>query len=460
MKFLLPLSLIFMPFIAFPQGIIVNELSNGDSGAKEFMEFVVIGSTANPTGAVDLSGWIIDDNNGDFENLGSGVGIATGHIRIAAGCMTAVAPGSIILIYNSADRNAGIANGASDPSDANGDCTYIFRIDDPCLERCTSSPIVPSTSNSDYTACDTYSASTTWTPIGMSNNQDVSQIRMPDGSFFHGFSYGLNAPFPNFPAAFGGGSTFNFASSGSGRTFYFNCGDFTDIANFQRGPALAEQTPAAPNNDGNRFFINALRDGTYNYSNLAAAGNCGSSPTLSSCPTILPLELNYFDADKDQQRALLNWGIDLPTIVKFDIQRSTDALHFFTIGEISAETAGQHYRFVDESPKRVNYYRLKIYELDGTYKYSEVKNLNFKSMEEGFVVYPNPVGNEANLRLAIPLAKNAQLLVTDMLGRVVLRQSVAVGQQEVLLNCRALASGTYIIQLEADGYSMTRKFVK
>jgi hypothetical protein len=460
MKFILPLSLLFIPLLAFSQGMILNELSNGDSGSKEFMEFVVIGSAANPTGAVDLSGWIIDDNNGDFENQGSGVGIATGHIRIAAGCMTAVAPGSIILIYNQDDLNAGIANGASDPGDANGDCTYIFTTNDPCLERCTSSPIVPSTSNGDYTACDTYSPSTTWTNIGMSNAQDVSQVRMPDGSFFHGFSYGLNAPFPNFPASLGGGSAFNVAGSGSGGTFYFNCGDFTDVANFQRGPALTEQTPGAPNNDGNRHFINALRDGTYDYTNFAAAGNCGSAATLSPCPVILPLELSYFDAEKDHQTAVLSWGTELTTVVKYEIQRSADALHFYTIGELTAELAGTDNLFVDESPKAVNYYRLKIYEADGTYKYSRVKNLNYKTFEQGFVVYPNPVGVEATVRLALPLAQKGELIVIDMLGRVVRRQLVPVGQEELFLDCRQLAAGTYVLRLETEGYSMTRKFVK
>jgi hypothetical protein len=35
-------------------GLIVNEASNGTSGAKEFYEFIVVGDSANPTSPVNL----------------------------------------------------------------------------------------------------------------------------------------------------------------------------------------------------------------------------------------------------------------------------------------------------------------------------------------------------------------------------------------------------------------------
>ena len=56
----------------FANGIIVNEASNGTSGAREFYELLVVGSASNPTGAVDLDGWIVDDNNGDWEGTTTG----------------------------------------------------------------------------------------------------------------------------------------------------------------------------------------------------------------------------------------------------------------------------------------------------------------------------------------------------------------------------------------------------
>jgi len=81
--------LILFPFLCFGQGLIINEISNGTTGTQEYYELVVIGSSSNPLGNVDLGGWIIDDNNGDFEGFTT-TGIATGHIRIKPGFYSSV----------------------------------------------------------------------------------------------------------------------------------------------------------------------------------------------------------------------------------------------------------------------------------------------------------------------------------------------------------------------------------
>ena len=48
-------------------GLYINEVSQGPSGSKEYVELVVVGTPtcfAIPT--LDLRGWYIDDNNGIF----------------------------------------------------------------------------------------------------------------------------------------------------------------------------------------------------------------------------------------------------------------------------------------------------------------------------------------------------------------------------------------------------------
>ena len=47
-------------------GIVVNEIfQNGTTGAS-WIELLVVGDPSNPTAAVNLEGWIVDDNNGDY----------------------------------------------------------------------------------------------------------------------------------------------------------------------------------------------------------------------------------------------------------------------------------------------------------------------------------------------------------------------------------------------------------
>ena len=88
-------------------GLIVNELSNGPSGAKEFYELMVVGDAVSPTANINLNGWIIDDNNGDWGGSTTGVGIAAGYSRFDAvtnatlcSALASVSPGDIIVVYN------------------------------------------------------------------------------------------------------------------------------------------------------------------------------------------------------------------------------------------------------------------------------------------------------------------------------------------------------------------------
>lgn len=132
---------LFLSSFVYSQGMIVNELSNGSAGNQEYYELVVVGSSLNPTGLVDLGGWIIDDNNGDFEGTVT-TGIATGHIRIKPGFLSSVKPGSIIVIYNKAELML-----TDDPTDSDGDCVYIIPINNVALDNNNTNP---STTNPNY----------------------------------------------------------------------------------------------------------------------------------------------------------------------------------------------------------------------------------------------------------------------------------------------------------------------
>jgi hypothetical protein len=64
--------------------------------------------------------------------------VAPGHLRINPTCYNAVLPGSIILIYNAADRNALIP--ADDPTDSNNDMIYIIPHTNTCIQANTTVP--------------------------------------------------------------------------------------------------------------------------------------------------------------------------------------------------------------------------------------------------------------------------------------------------------------------------------
>jgi len=79
--------------------IIVNEIGNfsgtPEDGGREYIELLVLGNPENPNELVDLTGYIIDDNNAASKDMGN----EQGHVRFGE-CFPLVPAGSIILIYN------------------------------------------------------------------------------------------------------------------------------------------------------------------------------------------------------------------------------------------------------------------------------------------------------------------------------------------------------------------------
>src|SRR5690554_4296847 len=104
-------------FFAQSPSLVINEVSNGISGNKEYIELLVVGPPAQPCEApatLDIRGWIIDDNNG-FLGTGSGNGIASGAFRFKNDPFWANVPvGTLILLYNQDDYETSlIANDLS-----------------------------------------------------------------------------------------------------------------------------------------------------------------------------------------------------------------------------------------------------------------------------------------------------------------------------------------------------------
>lgn len=373
----------------FSQGLIINEVTNGSAGTQEYYELVVIGSSTNPLASVDLGGWIVDDNNGSFEGSTT-TGIAQGHIRIKPGSLSSVKPGSIILIYNSSELVF-----TPDPTDANSDCVYIIPINDVSLDN---NSTIPSTTNSNYSPA-IYGALQSWTRIGLRNDGDAVQVRKPDGTFYHGFSYGdVLTPFPTFPTELGGLSSFNvITGSGTSRNYFFNCGNPTISSNFTRGTAPTNETPGLPNNDFNRFFINSLRTGTYNYSNLSSSSNCGSSTTLQPCDFILNIEILNFDITVSNSYNRLNWSVDkIESLSYFELERSSNGYDFEVLEKIYPSFDNSYF-YDDYTFESENYYRLKITEIDDAVTYS---NLIFtkNNSNDDFIIYPNPNSGKFSIK--------------------------------------------------------------
>lgn len=331
------------------QGLIINEWSNGDSGNREFYEFVVAGECGS---LADIRGYILDDNNGTFTNpadyAGTSSGIAPGHFRFTTAAQWASIPvGSLIVVYNADDPNLNIP--ADDPTDADNDSLYVVPHNSTLFERCT---VFPATTSPDsiYTGC-TYAVAplTGWNPLSLRNSGDAIQVRNPDGSYYHGVSYGGTE-------MTGGPNGLKlFTGSGSGMCGWFSDGDFFDIANWSSATVAGNETPGQPNNALNLAWLKLMRD-----------------PNGATCPiVVLPVEIFLFEGVKTDYGNVLKWSTASEQNSSFfTLERSIDGKNWLAIGNVVAAGNSQtelDYQFIDVNFREtVNYYRLKQTDIDGT----------------------------------------------------------------------------------------------
>ncbi|OGU63283.1 MAG: hypothetical protein A2W30_03240, partial [Ignavibacteria bacterium RBG_16_36_9] len=113
-------------------------------------------------------------------------------------------------------------------------------------------------------------------------------------------------------------------------------------------------------------------------------------------PPIVPVELISFTHKIVNGKVILDWvtATELNNM-GFEIQRSLDNNIFVTVGFVEGKgnsTTNQYYSFTDEGIAGTVYYRLKQMDYIGTYKYSEVIEVNgvtvsTMQLEQN---YPNP----------------------------------------------------------------------
>jgi len=232
--------------------LIINEFSQGNSGSREYIELVVAG-TRNCSGdsCMDIRGWIIDDNNG-WCGAGGGQGIAIGHMRFTNDPNWSCVPyGSIILLYNSGDKNLQIIQ-TDDPTDANNDHVYIVPSTSTLLEHTNTTPASPSSLTYTYPATTAYLAGGDWSTVGLANTGDAVIVVSPanPGTAVHAIAYG--------GVSNSAGATIFKATSGGGRNYFLTSALYTSAADYTVGNAPADETPGAPNSAANAAWISSM----------------------------------------------------------------------------------------------------------------------------------------------------------------------------------------------------------
>lgn len=186
----------------------------------------------------------------------------------------------------------------------------------------------------------------------------------------------------------------------------------------------------------------------------------------------LPLDLLAFDARKDGQTALLSWKTANETKVKhFEIEHSVNGSNFSKIGTVDAanKIAQNNYQFTDRNPATgVNFYRLKMVDMDGAFTISPIRQLEFSDSKMDINLYPNPATSELNIEFKSGNCSdisNANVTLFDIAGRMVISKAwTEVCNNPVkVIDLSQLTDGAYYITIRNganDAMIMSKKIIK
>lgn len=189
----------------------------------------------------------------------------------------------------------------------------------------------------------------------------------------------------------------------------------------------------------------------------------------------LSLQLNSFTAGKanDNQDALLQWVTQYEiNALRFEIEVARGnaafaANQFNKLGEIAAinnngeQTNSYTYNDTELAKSGVRYYRLKIVDQDGTYRYSDVQPVLFTS-EAGWVVYPNPSLGLVNVVFQAMSGQKVTVTVHDGVGKLVYSGNWTGSGflQKEQLHLPTAASGLYLITISNGSSTESFKVLK
>ncbi|OQP47309.1 hypothetical protein A4H97_07340 [Niastella yeongjuensis] len=184
--------------------------------------------------------------------------------------------------------------------------------------------------------------------------------------------------------------------------------------------------------------------------------------------TLLPVTLVSFTAQLTNEKVWLTWSTQQEeNISHYSIERSYDNKEFGQTGLLfPAEDPSiiNNYSYKDPLNKiaaSVIYYRLKLVDKDGKYKYSEVRTVRIGSTNNGSArlsTWPNPVVNE--LHVSVPPNWQDQALKCQLLnsmGSIIKSFSI---QQTATIGMADVPAGTYYIKVANGAAFITQTIVK
>ena len=184
-----------------------------------------------------------------------------------------------------------------------------------------------------------------------------------------------------------------------------------------------------------------------------------SATTNTATVTTLPLQLIHFTVKENSNSiAELNFSTEKEINVShFEVERAANNAQFiFQQKIIATNSVGvNNYSLQDNisNLKGVLYYRLKMVDKDGSFKYSNILSLTLSSKGDVLKVYPTIISKGEKVNVILPQSnlQKVNYTIIDIAGRMVQHGTLQVSNSITIQISNKLNNGSYYIQIMADG---------
>ena len=291
-------------------------------------------------------------------------------------------------------------------------------------------------------------------PVGNSNiciNQQLD-ISADVVSYFDNYTY------YQWQVSHDNGATFNDTLSMGVGTPVYESGNYVYNAAFPSFIADSSQHRV-------QYRIRVATDPANLYGGCSFYNGVNIIVMVNNCEWILNANLISFDAVLKNRHAVLTWKTNgEESYTRYDVQRSSDGINFFTIATVEAlDQPTSTYTFTDpDELHSYAYYRIVISEPGGQ-KISPVRLLSVTDVPYEILSAVNPFHNKLSLDVSMPQATQATIILSDQHGRRVkyMRHSMTRGLNKVVMdNLGSLPAGTYILQVVTEFGMKSKRVIK
>jgi len=181
---------------------------------------------------------------------------------------------------------------------------------------------------------------------------------------------------------------------------------------------------------------------------------------------VLPVTLVSFSGKNNGNANVLSWKVDNENDLNYyELQQSFDGKNFSLVAQITA-SAIYDYSYADNissASSLIYYYRLKMVDKDGNFKYSPVVKISRQAKGKFASVNPNPFKQKLLVSVESLVPDKATFIINDIDGRQLYKQTKNLTNGTNLIEIKdagKFSKGTYFLTIIESQQIQSIKIVK